>query len=47
MVGRRTSKLQEMGLVNKDRDSQDGRMKSELTQDCKSTYFPNLPYHFL
>jgi len=39
MVGRRTSKLQEMGLINKERDPYDGRMKSELTQNCKSIYF--------
>jgi hypothetical protein len=39
MVGRRTSKLQEMGLVHKERDSSDGRMKNELTSHCKSTYF--------
>lgn len=39
MVGRRTSKLQEMGLINKDRDEIDGRMKSELTDRCEQTYF--------
>ena len=39
MVGRRTSKLQEMGLINKDRDNSDGKMKSELTSTCKLTYF--------
>ncbi len=39
MVGRRTSKLQEMGLINKDRDELDGRMKSELTDRCEHTYF--------
>lgn len=41
MVGRRTSKLQEMGLVNKERDNNDGKMKSEVTEQCKSTYFNN------
>lgn len=39
MVGRRTSKLQEMGLINKDRDDIDGKMKSELTERCEQTYF--------
>jgi DNA-binding transcriptional ArsR family regulator len=38
MVGRRTSKLQEMGLVRKERDD-DGRMRSELTERCEKTYF--------
>ncbi len=39
MVGKRTSKLQEMGLINKDRDEDDGKMKSELTDRCETTYF--------
>lgn len=39
MVGRRTSKLQEMGLVKKDRDDADGKMRSELTERCEQTYF--------
>jgi len=39
MVGKRTSKLQEMGLVKKERDDNDGRMRSELTDICKETYF--------
>lgn len=39
LVGRRTSKLQEMGLINKDRDESDGRMKSQLTEKCELTYF--------
>ncbi len=39
MVGKRTSKLQEMGLVSKDRDPQDGRMKSQLTDTCEEIYF--------
>jgi DNA-binding transcriptional ArsR family regulator len=39
MVGRRTSKLQEMGLINKERDGQDGKMRSELTNRCEDTYF--------
>ena len=39
LVGRRTSKLQDMGLIDKDRDDEDGRMKSELTDRCEATYF--------
>lgn len=39
MVGRRTSKLKEMGLINKERDDFDGRMKNEITERCKQTYF--------
>ncbi|WP_334009482.1 hypothetical protein [Burkholderia cepacia] len=38
LVGRRTSKLQDMGLVRKFRDD-DGRMKNELTERCQRTYF--------
>lgn len=39
MVGKRTSKLQEMGLINKERDQEDGKMRSELTDRCEATYF--------
>jgi DNA-binding transcriptional ArsR family regulator len=39
MVGRRTSKLQEMGLISKDRDGEDGKMRSEITGRCETTYF--------
>lgn len=39
MVGRRTSKLQDMGLVKKHRDDTDGHMKSELTDRAERTYF--------
>lgn len=39
LVGRRTSKLQDMGLIIKDRDDNDGHMKSELTTRCEETYF--------
>ncbi|WP_279486582.1 hypothetical protein [Aeromonas veronii] len=39
LVGRRTSKLQELGLIEKDRDDSDGKMKSEITERCRSTYF--------
>lgn len=39
LVGRRTSKLQEMGLVAKERDVLDGRMKSRITGRAESTYF--------
>ncbi len=39
MVGKRTSKLQELGLINKERDAKDGKMRSELTDRCEDTYF--------
>lgn len=39
LVGRRTSKLQDMGLVYKFRDQDDGRMKNILTDRCENTYF--------
>jgi hypothetical protein len=39
LVGRRTSKLQDMGLILKDRDDSDGHMKSALTKRCEETYF--------
>lgn len=39
MVGKRTSKLQEMGLIYKDRDPDDGKMRSMLTDQCEKTYF--------
>lgn len=39
LVGRRTSKLQDMGLVQKFRDEEDGRTKSTLTERCERTYF--------
>lgn len=38
MVGRRTSKLKDMGLVDKEPDS-DGKMRSRLTSRCEVTYF--------
>jgi len=38
MVGRRTSKLKDMGLVDKEPDS-DGKMRSRLTSRCEATYF--------
>ena len=38
LVGRRTSKLQEMGLVVKSR-GEDKNMRSEVTERAKSTYF--------
>lgn len=39
MVGKRTSKLQEMGLVQKERNAQDQRMRSSITNKCRVTYF--------
>ena len=38
LVGRRTSKLRDMGLISKEADS-DGHMKSNLTARCEDTYF--------
>jgi DNA-binding transcriptional ArsR family regulator len=38
LVGRRTSKLQDMGLVQKDRD-EDSKMRSEITERAIKTYF--------
>lgn len=38
MVGRRTSKLKEMGLIDKEPDAE-GRIRSSLTSRCESTYF--------
>lgn len=38
LVGRRTSKLRDMGLILKEQDL-DGHMKSELTNRCEQTYF--------
>jgi len=37
MVGKRTTKLQQMDLVHK--DYADGDMKSEITDRAKSVYF--------
>lgn len=39
LVGRRTSKLREMGLIEKERDAADGKMKSQITDRAESTYF--------
>ncbi|ENK3118501.1 transcriptional regulator [Vibrio alginolyticus] len=39
LVGRRTSKLQEMGLIDKERDVEDGKVRSQLTKRCSDTYF--------
>jgi len=41
LVGKRTSKLQEMGLVDKSR-GYDNRMRSEITERAQSTYFQNV-----
>lgn len=38
LVGRRTSKLRDMGLIIKEQDN-DGHMKSNLTNRCEETYF--------
>jgi DNA-binding MarR family transcriptional regulator len=42
MVGRRTSKLQDMGLVSKERDDDDNRMRNEITQRGRDVYFNDL-----
>lgn len=39
LVGRRTSKLQDMGLISKERDTKDGHMKSEISERCTELYF--------
>lgn len=39
LVGRRTSKLKDKGLIEKERDEQDRRMKSIISSIAKSTYF--------
>lgn len=38
LIGRRTSKLQDMGLIRKFRD-EDSKTKNELTERCTNTYF--------
>lgn len=38
LVGRRTSKLKDMGLVNKSRD-EEGAMRNSITERCENTYF--------
>lgn len=39
LVGRRTSKLRDKGLVVKERDADDDRMKSSISQRAEGTYF--------
>ncbi|MCG3858754.1 hypothetical protein [Psychrobacter sp. Ps2] len=39
LVGKRTSKLRDMGLIIKDIDEIDNRIRNELTDRCKETYF--------
>ena len=39
LVGRRTSKLKDMGLVEKSQDELDGRMRNSITERCENTYF--------
>ncbi len=41
LVGKRTSKLQDMGLTDKSR-GQDHRMRSQITERAQATYFHNL-----
>jgi DNA-binding transcriptional ArsR family regulator len=41
LVGRRTSKLREMGLVKKVRDD-DGAMRNSITKRCENTYFGDI-----
>lgn len=42
MVGKRTSKLQDLGLINKERDDLDGKMRSQITERCETTYFDSV-----
>lgn len=39
LVGRRTSKMQEMGLVNKKRGAADGHMRNTISERAVATYF--------
>lgn len=39
LVGRRTSKLQDMGLVDKERGSPDNHMRSHIASRAEATYF--------
>jgi hypothetical protein len=39
LVGRRTSKLQEMGLVDKERGANDSHMRSRIASRAETTYF--------
>lgn len=39
LVGKRTSKLQDMGFVIKKRSNDDGRMRSKITDRAKGIYF--------
>jgi len=41
LVGKRTSKLQDLGLVEKTRDESDGKTKNEITDRSKRIYFSN------
>ena len=39
LVGRRTSKLSDMGLVEKSRSSNDNKVRSKITDRAKANYF--------
>jgi len=39
LVGHRTSKMQQMGLVNKQPSSGDGHVRSNISERALSTYF--------
>ncbi len=39
LVGKRTTKLHDVGLVQKQRDEKNGKMRSEITDRAKRTYF--------
>ncbi|WP_339908061.1 helix-turn-helix domain-containing protein [Symmachiella dynata] len=41
LVGRRTSKMQEMGLVVKERNAADGHMRNAISKHAIDTYFSN------
>lgn len=41
LVGKRTSKLEDMGLVKKSRDSPDNHVRSKLSERAQKTYFSN------
>jgi DNA-binding MarR family transcriptional regulator len=39
MVGKRTSKLEDMGLIDKEREQAVGRMRTRITERCEAICF--------
>jgi len=44
LIGHRTSKLRDLGLVDKKPSQEDGKMRSAITEKAISTYFSSDPY---